>query len=103
KRICEVDFLIHHMLRAGRQRNPEKEALVNGAERLNYEGVSGPATGLAICVARCCWLEPIRVPLLGEGVAPREGTNEEHHGILRRKVARPAVGSRPKDVRAAAE
>jgi len=45
-----MDFLIWHLLRASVRRQPEKEALVHGAERLNYQEVArrvdGFATGL---------------------------------------------------------
>ena len=42
-----MDFLIHHMLRGSARRFPEKEALVQGEQRLSYEEVSARTAGLA--------------------------------------------------------
>jgi acyl-CoA ligase (AMP-forming) (exosortase A-associated) len=42
-----MDFLIWHLLRASAQRQPEKEALVHGAERLSYREVARRVNGLA--------------------------------------------------------
>ena len=42
-----MDYLIHHMLRTSAQRDPEKEALVHGKERLAYREVYARTTGLA--------------------------------------------------------
>lgn len=42
-----MDFLIWHLLRDSLRRNPEKEALVHGAERLTYQELSRRTTGLA--------------------------------------------------------
>jgi acyl-CoA synthetase (AMP-forming)/AMP-acid ligase II len=42
-----LDFLIHHTLRASALRFPDKEALVHGDERLTYREVSARVAGLA--------------------------------------------------------
>lgn len=42
-----MDFLIHHMLRASTGRYPDKEALVDGDQRLTYTGVSARVAGFA--------------------------------------------------------
>jgi acyl-CoA ligase (AMP-forming) (exosortase A-associated) len=43
----EMDFLIHHLLRASDARMPEKEALVHGDQRLSYCEVAARTAGLA--------------------------------------------------------
>jgi acyl-CoA ligase (AMP-forming) (exosortase A-associated) len=43
-----LDFLLHHMLRASVLRFPEKEALVHGDQRLTYKEVSTRVTGVAL-------------------------------------------------------
>jgi acyl-CoA ligase (AMP-forming) (exosortase A-associated) len=42
-----MDFLIWHLLRDSLRRNPEKEALVHGSERLTYRELSRRTAGLA--------------------------------------------------------
>jgi acyl-CoA ligase (AMP-forming) (exosortase A-associated) len=42
-----MDFLIHHMLRASCERSPDKEALVQGEERLTYREVAARTADLA--------------------------------------------------------
>src|SRR5262252_5252311 len=42
-----MDFLVHHMLRASARREPEKEALVHGNERLTFAGVNARVMSLA--------------------------------------------------------
>ncbi len=42
-----MDFLIHHMLQASARRDPDKEALVHGEERLCYAEVARRVAGLA--------------------------------------------------------
>src|SRR5579871_6233170 len=42
-----MDFLIHHMLRSSAQRSPDKEALIDGAQRLSYSEVLRSTSGLA--------------------------------------------------------
>jgi acyl-CoA ligase (AMP-forming) (exosortase A-associated) len=42
-----LDFLIHHTLRASALRFPDKEALVHGDERLTYREVSARVAGMA--------------------------------------------------------
>ena len=42
-----MDFLIWHLLRDSLRRNPEKEALVHGAERLSYRELARRTAGLA--------------------------------------------------------
>jgi acyl-CoA ligase (AMP-forming) (exosortase A-associated) len=42
-----MDYLVHHMLRGSTRRDPEKEALVHGAQRLSYAQVSARVASLA--------------------------------------------------------
>ncbi len=42
-----MDFLLHHMLRSSAGRQPSKEALIHGRERLTYEEVARRTAGLA--------------------------------------------------------
>lgn len=42
-----MEFLVHHLLRAGARRLPGKEALVDGDQRLSYAGVEARVQGLA--------------------------------------------------------
>jgi len=42
-----MDFLIHHMLKQSAHRNPDKEALVHGDQRLCYRAVERQVEGLA--------------------------------------------------------
>jgi acyl-CoA ligase (AMP-forming) (exosortase A-associated) len=42
-----MDFLVHHMLRGSALRYPEKEALVDGEERLTYSEAAARVTALA--------------------------------------------------------
>ncbi len=42
-----MDFLVHHMLQASARRFPEREALVQGSERLHYREVAAQTAALA--------------------------------------------------------
>jgi acyl-CoA ligase (AMP-forming) (exosortase A-associated) len=42
-----MDFLVHHMLRTSARRQPSKEALVHGSERLSYQETARRTAGLA--------------------------------------------------------
>lgn len=47
-----MDFLLHHLVRTSAQRQPAKEALVHGPERLTYEDVARRTLGLAAGLRR---------------------------------------------------
>src|ERR1700751_4264792 len=42
-----MNYLVHHILRASREREPNKEALVHGNERLTYDQVGARVQSLA--------------------------------------------------------
>ena len=68
-----MDFLIHHLLHRSAERSPEKEALVDGDQRLSYGGVARHTHGIAIGLRRAglirgdrigIWLEPSAAQVL---------------------------------------
>lgn len=68
-----MDFLIHHLLHRSAERSPEKEALVDGDQRLSYGDVARLTHGIAIGLRRAglirgdrigIWLEPSAAQVL---------------------------------------
>jgi acyl-CoA synthetase (AMP-forming)/AMP-acid ligase II len=66
-----MDFLIWHLLRASAQRQPQKEALVHGAERLSYQEVARRVNGLATGLRSAGVLRGDRIGIYLEASVPQ--------------------------------
>jgi len=69
--IGHMDFLIHHMLESSARRNPSKEALVHGRERLTYGEVTRLTAGLASALQQAGLARGDRIGIYVEACVPQ--------------------------------